>query len=72
MLVDGTWKETKLGIAVRLAWNFIPSLDRQLMLFIWTRKASILAVQNEVAYSIPTVGEAQRIIDRDFDELSIR
>lgn len=48
--------ETKLGRTVTAAWNSIPSIDRDLMVYCWTARQE-KAVRDGLAHSTTSVAE---------------
>jgi len=61
-----TCQESELSKAIREAWDILPDIIRQLMLFSWAGVQSVRLRRNDVAH--PDLGKftAKDILDRDF------
>jgi len=61
-----TQYETPLSRAITSAWEAIPDISRQLMLFCWAGLQSVQLHQNEIAH--PNIGNAsaEEILTQDF------
>jgi hypothetical protein len=65
-LVDDN-EETELGKTVTRAWNSIPSVDRNLMLFCWVAQQEQKVVRRGIAHPATLVAEAKALLREDLD-----
>ncbi|KIM81186.1 hypothetical protein PILCRDRAFT_821632 [Piloderma croceum F 1598] len=57
--------ETKLGGVVMRAWNFIPSVDRSLMVYCWAARHQEKAVHDKLAHLSTSAAEAKAVLKKD-------
>jgi len=60
--------ETQLGRTVTRAWNSIPSVDRDLMMFCWAARQEGKVVHDRLAYPSTSVADAKVFLMKDMGE----
>lgn len=58
-------EETELGRTVTRAWNFIPSVDRDLMVYCWAARQEEKAVRDGLAHPTTSVADAKAFLKKD-------
>jgi hypothetical protein len=61
-----THEESELSKAVSEAWEILPDIIRQLMLFSWAGIHSVRSIRNDVAHADLENSTATAILDHDF------
>jgi hypothetical protein len=65
-IFDSTQQESYLSRAITRAWEAIPEISRQLMIFCWSGRHSVRLLRNEIAYPIMENSSAKAILRQDF------
>lgn len=60
--------EMRLGTAVTAAWNSIPSVDRDLMVYCWAARQEEKVVRDGLAHPTTSVAEAKAFLTQDMGE----
>jgi hypothetical protein len=67
-LFDDDEETTELSRVIMSAWNFIPSVDRSLMVYCWAARQQQRTVRDGIVHPTPSAAEAKAILKEDMSE----
>ena len=64
--------ETDLARIVMQAWDFIPSVDRELMVYCWAARQQVGTIRNGLRHPTTSVPEAKALLTKDMEGLQLQ